>query len=237
MAKEKQTFSSFSFLPHRPSRSLLLFFPVVVMSVPQVSRNELNISESVGRAQLPPERTECRALFERRAAPEVTEEALLSTRTWNHQGTAVTSNIWPPSWIVISLKSPQVVGVFQTFGNGRLPLAFVECVKQAPALMFLTSLTSVESIMAAHWRKSGDTSRCHKMFRGLTRLNKNLSEWAVLSTANNMMSQLNWPTQPKHHKPWAPGHISMLAASLSILVEAFCQKDHPKTTSNLLSWC
>lgn len=46
-------------------------------------------------------RTECRALFEQRAAVEVTVKALLSTRTWNHQGNMVTSNIWPPSWIVI----------------------------------------------------------------------------------------------------------------------------------------
>lgn len=58
-----------------------------------MSGNELNISELEGRAQLPPERIECRALFERGAAVEVTEEALLSTRTWNHQGTTVTSNI------------------------------------------------------------------------------------------------------------------------------------------------
>lgn len=43
------------------------------MSVPQVSGNELNISELVGRAQLPSERIECRMLFERGAAVEVTE--------------------------------------------------------------------------------------------------------------------------------------------------------------------
>lgn len=95
------------------------------MNVPQVSGNELNISVLVGRAQLSPERIECRALFERRAAVEVTEEALLSTRTSNHQGTTLTSNISPPSWIVIFFQSLQVIGVFQTFQNGRPQSEFV----------------------------------------------------------------------------------------------------------------
>lgn len=64
------------------------------MSVPEVSGNELNISALVGRAQhLLKGLNAERCLRERRAAVEVTEEALLSTRTSNHQGTTLTSNI------------------------------------------------------------------------------------------------------------------------------------------------
>lgn len=109
IANTKQTFSSFSFLTLLPSLSssssfcFFLFFPSprCCYERPPGVREWIKHQRVGRKGTASPERIECRALFERRAAVEVTEEASLSTRTPNHQGTTLTSNISLPSWIVI----------------------------------------------------------------------------------------------------------------------------------------
>lgn len=76
-------------VPHfSRSRPPFVFFNVVA-SVPAASADELNIRVSVGRAQIPLKRLESRAPDERSAMEVVTG----STRTRNHRGTPLTSNI------------------------------------------------------------------------------------------------------------------------------------------------